>query len=197
MSAPGIRIAGLRVGYDGREVAAVPDTTFGPGRISLITGPNGSGKTTLLKTLAGLLPPIAGAIAPAPRPGARGSVFVHSTPFLFRGTVRGNLRLGTAPAAALDAVARAFDLTDRMNQPVQELSHGMRQRTAIARAVLCEPAVLLLDEPEGGLDDRSLGAWRAFVAGALARREMIIIVAAHRPVGLDGVPIDVLKLTQS
>ena len=81
------------VGYDATPVADVGSFTVHADRLTVITGPNGSGKTTLLKTLAGLLPPISGRIVPQLPPGAGGVVFVHSTPYLFAGTVRHNVRL--------------------------------------------------------------------------------------------------------
>ena len=74
-------------------VADVGSFTLHADRLTVITGPNGSGKTTLLKTLAGLLPPLRGRIVPQLPPGAGGAVFVHSTPYLFAGTVRHNVRL--------------------------------------------------------------------------------------------------------
>jgi ABC-type multidrug transport system ATPase subunit len=186
----------LHVGYGGRSVAAIGDIDFEAGRVWLVTGPNGSGKSTLLKTLAGLLPPVTGRIAPALRPGRGGVVFVHSTPFLFRGSVEANLALAGADPAALDAVVHAFGLTDRMASPVAELSHGMRQRTAIARAALFEPRVLLLDEPEGGLDDQAVSRWRAFAQSAITRGDLTLVVAAHRPAGLEGLPTETITLGQ-
>ncbi len=185
---------GLEVGYNGRAVALIPDLVFGPGRVWLVTGPNGSGKTTLLKTLAALLPPVAGRVAPAVGRGPGAAVFVHSTPFLFRGTVRHNLALPGSTPAALEAIAREFGLDDRLEEPVLQLSHGMRQRTAVARAALCGPRVLLLDEPEGGLDDQALARWRAFARAAVERGQMTLVVAAHRPAGLEGLPVEVIPL---
>ena len=136
------RITDLVVGYHGREIARIPNLEIAPNRVWIVTGPNGSGKTTLLKTLAGLLPPIAGSITPDPTPGAGGAVFVHSTPVLFTGTVRSNLGLMAGPAEVA-RVAKAFGLSDWLDRGVAELSHGIRQRTSIARAVARSPRVLL------------------------------------------------------
>jgi ABC-type multidrug transport system ATPase subunit len=175
-----IRVTDLVVGYHGREVARIPNLDIGPDRVWIVSGPNGSGKTTLLKTLAGLLPPIAGAIGPAPAPGRGGAVFVHSTPVLFAGTVRTNLAL-TADSAEVVRVSAAFGLADWLDRPVAELSHGIRQRTSIARAVARSPRVLLIDEPEGGLDDAASKLWAEFVQGCVTDQRMTIIIAAHRP----------------
>jgi ABC-type multidrug transport system ATPase subunit len=191
---PAVATRALQVGYGGRSVAAVPDTDFGPGQVWLVTGPNGSGKSTLLKTLAGLLPPVTGRMAPPLARGRGGAVFVHSTPFLFRGTVEANLKIAGAEPAALDDVVRLFGLSDRLATPVAQLSHGLRQRTAIARAALCGPKVLLLDEPEGGLDDQAIARWRDFARAVLERADLTLIVAAHRPAGLEGLPTRTITL---
>jgi ABC-type multidrug transport system ATPase subunit len=194
MSAAVLGTRGLQVGYLGRAVAQVPDLNLNPRAIWLVTGPNGSGKTTLLKTLAGLLPPVAGEVSPPLGRGRGGVVFVHSTPFLFRGSVSHNLRLATSTAAAIDRAVAAFGLAEYLLTPIAQLSHGLRQRTALARAVLCEPLALLLDEPEGGLDDQALARWRDYAKVTAERAEMTLVVAAHRPAGLEGLPVQSITL---
>lgn len=187
----------LSVGYANRIVCDVPDLDLAPGTIWLVTGPNGSGKTTLLKTLAGLLPPVAGSISPEPRQGHGASVYVHSSPVLFRGSLRHNLRLGDRHADAVAQAAAEFGLSDRLDQSVRELSHGLRQRAAIARAILAHPQLLLLDEPEGGLDESALAVWQAFAARVARERNITLVVAAHRPAGLDNLPVTEIKLAPS
>lgn len=167
----------LDVGYDGRIVASVTELIVDAGERLAITGANGSGKTTLLKTIGGLIPPVAGAVT-APAPGPGGAVYVHPSPFLFTGTGLDNVMLGAhgrrdAAQAALDTMrAAAFSASD-----VRTLSHGQRQRIALARALAAAPSLLLVDEPETGLDTEGLAAWRALLASTTS---MAIVIATHR-----------------
>jgi ABC-type multidrug transport system ATPase subunit len=194
MSAFTVTTRALRVGYSGRAVAAIPDLTIAPRSIWLVTGRNGAGKTTLLKTLAGLLPPVGGIIAPPLGRGRHGAVFVHSTPWFFRGTLRHNLRIATRDETRVAAAVAEFGLERWLDAPAGPLSHGLRQRAALARAVLCDPKLLLLDEPEGGLDEAAMATWQAFAAATSARDDMILVIAAHRPAGLDGLPVRTVDL---
>ena len=175
-----MQLNNLRIGYDGRAIASVEDVTLTPERIWMVHGPNGVGKTTLLKTLGGLLPTVSGAVTPALRQGRDGAVFVHSVPVLFRGTVRDNLRL-TGHGPAVQAVTQAFDLAQWLDVRVQDLSHGLKQRASLARAIATGPTLLLVDEPEGGLDQDASGRWNAFLQSAVADARLTIVIAAHRP----------------
>jgi ABC-type Mn2+/Zn2+ transport system ATPase subunit len=168
----------LGVGYGTTVVASIPGLVIEAGDRLAITGANGSGKTTLLKTLAGLLPRVVGELS-TPPPGRGGAVYVHPAPFLFAGTGDENVLLGAhgdrdAARRAIDALgAAAFSRAD-----VRTLSHGQRQRIALARAIAAAPVLLLVDEPETGLDAEGLEAWSTVVAtwpGALA-----IAVPEHR-----------------
>jgi ABC-type multidrug transport system ATPase subunit len=184
----------LGVGYGRKLVAHVPDLDLSPGVVWLVTGANGSGKTTLLKTLGGLLRPVSGTVTPAPRLGTGGNVFVHSSPVLFRGSLRHNLAIAASDKDAIRAAAHDFGLDDRLDQPVHELSHGMRQRAALARAILSRPSLLLLDEPEGGLDESALAMWRSFAARVVGEGRITLVIAAHRPAGLEGLPVKAIEL---
>ena len=174
-----LHLKNLAVGYNGTVVARAPDLDLSPDRVWLVSGPNGSGKTTLLKTMAGLLAPVSGSVAPAPQQGSQGSVFVHSTPVLFAGTVRSNLSVVTDPRR-VESIAAEFELTDWLDHAISKLSHGIRQRTSLARAIATRPRVLLLDEPEGGLDARARELWLRFLRTTLDQKQMLIVYAAHR-----------------
>jgi zinc transport system ATP-binding protein len=175
----------LRVGYDGRAVASIRELSIAKGDRVAITGANGSGKTTLLKTLARLIPPVGGELQ-TPRRGIGGAVYVHPSPFVFSGTGASNVMLGAhgdhgAARSAIDRMgAASFADLD-----VKTLSHGQRQRIALARALAARPILLLVDEPETGLDAEGLEAWRRVLAsfeGALvtASPESRIQTSEHR-----------------
>jgi ABC-2 type transport system ATP-binding protein len=147
----------------------VNDLTLEVGRSEIVAllGPNGAGKTTTLRMLAGLIAPTSGSIALdgvalTRATGARLRArmgFLTETPGLWdRLTVRENLRVycglyGLArPDWTIDRALEAFTLAGHSSARAAELSKGMRQKVALARALLHEPAMLLLDEPTSGLD---------------------------------------------
>ena len=162
------------------------------GRIFGLLGPNGSGKTTLIKTLAMLAKPDAGEIRIAGlstrRDGARVrrsiGVVTHE-PLLYDGlTGAENLRF-FARMFALDriddriqSVAAQMGVTDRLHAKVGALSHGMRRRFSIARALLHSPDVLIMDEPESGLDQEALRLLDALIADS-ANPSRAILMTTH------------------
>ncbi len=159
---------------------AVDDLSFtlAPGEIFALLGPNGSGKTTTLRMLAGLIQPTSGtvhldgeAMSAASAPRLRGRIgFLTEAPGLWdRLTVRQNLlvyaRLHGLPGAdrAVDRALELFDVRDRAGDRTAQLSKGLRQRTALARTLLHDPAIVLLDEPTSGLDPESARTVRSLV----------------------------------
>ena len=147
------------------------------GEFICLVGPSGCGKSTLLRLVAGLIPPSAGAITlrgnAHQAPGREiGLVFQQPTLLPWR-SVEGNIALplelaGVAPDVRMAQVASLLalvGLSDFANEYPANLSGGMAQRAAIARALAQNPAVLLLDEPFGALDALT----REYMAGELLR----------------------------
>jgi ABC-2 type transport system ATP-binding protein len=158
----------------------VDDVTFDVGRSEIVAllGPNGAGKTTTLRMLAGLIAPTRGTVAidGVPLTRATGTLlrsrigFLTEAPGLWdRLTVRENLQVYaglyglTNHGPAIDRVLDLFELADRGSARAAELSKGMRQKVALARALLHEPRILLLDEPTSGLDPEITRSVRALL----------------------------------
>ncbi len=155
---------------DGGQVAAVTDATLScaAGEIYGLLGPNGAGKTTTLRCLATILTPTGGAATIAghdllqePEAVRRSIGFLSTTTGLYaRLTPRETLRfygvLNGLNKEILDTrveeVLRLFDITTYADRPNDRLSTGMKQRVSLARAVVHDPPVLILDEPTTGLD---------------------------------------------
>ncbi len=196
-AAPRLAVEGVAVRRGGREVLRDVALAVSPGEIFGLLGPNGAGKSTLFAILAGLLRPDAGrffldgrAIAAGARElRARAGIVFQEPGLDGKLSAEENLRL----AAALQRVPRAeartriasllasAGLAARAREPVERLSGGMRRRLELARALVHEPELLVMDEPTVGLD---AGAFRAFWASieALRRaRGTTVVLTTHRP----------------
>jgi heme exporter protein A len=162
------------------------------GRTLVVFGPNGAGKTTLLRVLAGLLRPHAGEVrvlgAQLPDEGwqARGRIgLLTHEPLLYRElSARENLRFharlhGLAPDR-VDEALEAVALRVRADDPIAELSRGMVQRAAVARAVLHDPLLLLLDEPLANLDPAAAAVLEPLIGRSSGRTR---VVTSHDPAG--------------
>jgi ABC-type multidrug transport system ATPase subunit len=152
----------------------------------MLVGGNGAGKTTLLRLMAGLLRPNRGAISYS---GAVGMV-AHHTMMYDALTARENLtffgRLHALPSdGRVDRLIDLLGLTAARDQRIATYSRGMLQRLAIARALLHEPDVLLLDEPLTGLDDAASHVVLD-VIDELKRRGAALVIASHQLVELVG-----------
>lgn len=174
------------------ERVAVEDLTveIAAGEIFALLGPNGAGKTTTLRMLAALIAPTAGRIVidgieltRATAGSVRSRIgLLTETPGLWdRLGVRTNLlvhaRLHRLARArdVVDAALRRFDLWDRRDDPAASLSKGMRQKVALARALLHAPPVVLLDEPTSGLDPAMARSVRELILELRAERRAILL----------------------
>jgi ABC-2 type transport system ATP-binding protein len=178
----------------GQQVA-VEDLSLsvGPGEIFGLLGPNGAGKTTTLRMLGGLISPTTGRATVAGVPLVRQRMdevrsrvgFLTEAPGLWdRLSVRLNLLVYARlygidrPAAAVDAALATFGLSDRAGSPAAQLSKGMKQKVAVARALLHKPPVVLLDEPTSGLDPQTARLVRELVL-QLRDEGRTIIISTH------------------
>jgi ABC-2 type transport system ATP-binding protein len=163
------------------------------GEVFGLLGPNGAGKTTTLRMLGGLIPPSAGAVAVGGRPFTRANAgalrarigFLTETPGLWEHlTVEDNLRVygrlfGVSPlGAAVERVLRLFELWDRRADRVALLSKGMKQKLALARAIVHGPDIVLLDEPTANLDPQTARTVRDLLLD-LRRQGRAVVVSTH------------------
>ena len=168
-SGAAISATGVRKDFGDRRVLHNLDLQVGWGEIAALFGANGAGKTTLLRILAGLTRPDDGQLHIGNRRVHRGGNaarrligFVGHESLLYNDlTCRENLAFyGQLYGIAnidlrIQQVLEQVGLSDRRNRRVRTLSHGMQKRLSVARAILHEPTVLLMDEPESGLDQAS------------------------------------------
>jgi iron complex transport system ATP-binding protein len=181
----GLKLEGLVAGRGPFRLPPL-DLTVAPGELLALIGPNGAGKTTLLKTLAGLLPPLSGAVVdmgtPAylPPPGAVSAGFsaLHLTAL-----GRAHLRRwapGLTPED-VDAARSALDrleVGDLADRPFDRLSSGQQQLVLIARLFVQDAPVCLLDEPLALLDPAHARAVEAAIR-ALAGEGRVVIASTH------------------
>lgn len=188
----------VRYGPKGGVHALEPTTlAIQPGEWVALLGPNGSGKSTLLKSIATLARPTSGSVrlfgsdpfasnAALSVARARMGVVFQNGALDDLLTVRENLRLVAAcfglddAAARIDRVATTLGVHDRLSDRVGTLSGGLMRRVDLARALLPEPALLLLDEPTTGLD---LDARRRFVETIRSQRSeraLTVVLATHQ-----------------
>ncbi|MDP1838960.1 MAG: heme ABC exporter ATP-binding protein CcmA [Reyranella sp.] len=194
-----LEVADLACRRGGRKVFERLSFTLGSGELLALVGRNGSGKTTLLRALALLVRPEAGSIHWQGKD-------VRAEPEAWRGrlawlghleglkgdlTVAENLlaaeRLRGAPPAEnrLDSALVAFDLPPLAARPVRTLSAGQRRRTALARVVLTQAPLWLLDEPLNALDAPAQSAFRTALKKHLAAGGLAI-AATHADLGVPG-----------
>ena len=193
-----VEVQGLEKGFGAAPVLWDLDLTVGWGEFLTIFGANGAGKTTLLRILSGQTRPDGGAVRIAgfdlrrQSEAARRRVGVVShNGFLYDDlTCRENLSFyGRLYAVAnlKERVAEVLErvgLSRRADRRVRSLSHGMQKRLSIARAILHQPSLLLLDEPESGLDRDSVSALAALLQEWTAAGRSVVMTTHNVDLGL-------------
>lgn len=204
---PLMTVAGLRKVYGDRAILDLDRLEVRRGEILAVMGPSGSGKTTLLRLMTTLDEPTAGEVrfdglAWAAHAGrANGRILseaelvrwrrrislVPHNPVLFTGTVRDNVALGLwlrsdDSKAATGRVERALDevgLRSLAGAAVGSLSAGEVQRAALARALVTNPDLLLLDEPTANLDPANVATIERAIADAVRTRGLAAVIVTH------------------
>lgn len=188
-----VRATGLTRKFGSRVAVSNLSISLQEGEVVTLLGPNGAGKTTTLRMLAGLIPPTNGhielqgvALTPASSDTLRRHIgLLTEAPGLWdRLSVRLNLvtyaRLYNLPRPqrAVDQALAVVGLSDRSRDVAGALSKGLRQRLSLARALMHEPPIVLLDEPTAGLDPASARHVRDLILD-LKRRGRALLVSTH------------------
>lgn len=198
-SGPAIDVQGVTKAY-GRSIALNKlDLRVQWGEVLTIFGPNGSGKTTLIRVLATLSKPDTGMIGIAGldprRDGSHArrliGVLTHD-PLLYDDlTARENLRFAARmfgiedPGERIEAVADKLEVASRLDQRVGTLSHGWKKRFSLARALLHDPPILLMDEPESGLDEQALTGLGGLLKEESESRRTVVLTTHNFERGLE------------
>lgn len=186
-----LELFGLAVGYGALAILSGITLVLRPGECWLLRGLNGSGKTTLLRTLAGLLPPLAGRIVPSaglsmtyvPAETSMSTTLPLRLDEVVRmGAYRMQPRGWNYPRTLREREERLLvecGLSRKRDQAFSRSSSGEKQRALLARALMAEPHLLLLDEPTSNLDRESLGIFMRML-GSLRREGRVgLLISTH------------------
>ncbi len=184
MTSPAIETRGLGKTFGSRAALSGVDLVVPRGVAFGFLGANGAGKTTLIRLLLGLAKPSAGSIRllgeQGPGPLARVGAIIEEPRFHAHLTGRENLRVHAAARAPealgrIDAALARVGLTARADEKVKTYSMGMRQRLGVARCLLGDPELLILDEPLNGLDPAGILEMRRLIREFVAEGRTVLL----------------------
>ena len=194
-SVSAVNIRGVTHRYGAHVALRDVSLQVAPGTLYGLLGPNGSGKTTLFRLLSTLMPPSEGDVRvfgldPTQESGAvrqRLGVVFQDEALDESLTVRENLRFqaalyglhGADRRERIDALLHRLDVADRADDPVSDLSGGLRRRTDLARGLLHRPDLLLLDEPTTGLDPAARRAFWTAIGRLQEEEGTTLLLATH------------------
>jgi ABC-type multidrug transport system ATPase subunit len=177
---------GERTALDGIDLQVPRGAAFG------FLGPNGAGKTTIIRTLLGLTPASAGTmnVLGHPVPGERAQALervgaiVEEPRFHMHLTGRENLRIvaavrGPETFERIDPALARVGLSERAGEKVKSYSMGMRQRLGVARCLLADPLLLILDEPTNGLDPGGIQEFREMIRAMVEQEGRTVFISSH------------------
>jgi ABC-2 type transport system ATP-binding protein len=177
---------GERAALDGIDLQVPRGCAFG------FLGPNGAGKTTIIRTLLGLTAATEGSMrmlghpVPAERTQAlaRVGAIVEEPRFHMHLTGRENLRIvsavrGPETQARIEPALARVGLSERADQKVKSYSMGMRQRLGVARCLLADPLLLMLDEPTNGLDPGGIQEFREMIRAMVEQEGRTVFISSH------------------
>lgn len=195
MSDPVLDLRDIRKSYGTSEALAGISLAMQEGEFVGLLGPNGAGKSTMFQIIAGLFAPDAGSVrlfgldhaSNGPRILARLGVVFQARSVDLDISVVANLRFhgrlfglsGSDLAGRIEALCTRFNLDDLRNRPVRTLSGGQQRRVEIARALINEPDLLIMDEPSAGLDASSRRDLVSHVRDLARTEKVAVLWATH------------------
>jgi ABC-type Mn2+/Zn2+ transport system ATPase subunit len=211
--APALEAKGVSVLVDGRPILENVSLTVDRGQFVCLCGPNGGGKTTFVKAALGLLPITTGSIEVLGDPPSRGRLragyvpqrttfdrrFPASVADLIVANLRGRWPLHLRPSerrTAREVLARVGG-EDLLDKPLAALSGGETQRAFLARALVREPDLLLLDEPTAGIDQQGRAEFLDLLARMAEEGKSACLLVTHNRAAIDRVAQKVVYLDRT